>query len=441
MELLILLAMILTNGVFAMSEIAVVSAKRIRLQQLAEAGAGGARVALDLAENPARFLSTIQVGITSIGILSGAYGEAALVSKLEPHLDDLPIVGIHADELALAIVVIGITFFSLILGELVPKRLALHHPEAIAMLASRPMNWLARAASPFVHLLTFTTEGLLRLVGVRERGAPPVTEEEIQGLMKQGTEAGIFEQEERALVSRVFRLDERKIPAIMTPRVDVVMLDLEDPIEVNLQRVTESRYTRFPVCRGGFAQVVGILNTPDLLERALSGQGVASLAPLVKPPVYIPISVTVMDLLEHFKRDKAEMALVVDEFGDIEGLVTLNDVLKALVGELPATDEEESDEIVQREDGSWLIDGSVAVDRLREVLDTNVTFPDEASGSYHTVAGLVMAVLGRIPRASDHFLCEGFRFEVVDMDRNRIDRVLVSQAPEPVLPPTGTGEG
>ncbi len=431
MEILILLALVLVNGVFAMSEIAVVAAQRIRLRQMAADGVSGARLALNLAENPSHFLSTIQVGITTIGIFSGAYGEASLVHKLAPALAALPGVAGWADELALAIVVAGITFASLILGELVPKRLALQRPEKIAMLMSRPMTWLSRAAAPFVKFLSLTTEGILRLLGVREKPEPALTEEELHGLMRQGMEAGVIERQEHALVSRIFRLDERKIPAIMTPRVDVVYVDLSAPLEENLHHITDSRLTRFPVCRGGLHDVVGIIRTTDLLQAALSGSSI-ELPTLVRPALYVPDTVTVLGLLELFKRNRREMALVVDEFGEIQGLVTLKDVLEAVVGDLPAAGDDEDEDIVTREDGSFLIDGAVSLDRLREVLDTETVFPDEEDGGYHTMAGFVMTQLGRVPKVSDSFVWEGVRFEVMDMDRHRVDRVLVSRhAPAP----------
>lgn len=439
MEILILLALILLNGVFAMSEIAVVSSRRIRLQQMASDGASGAGLALSLAENPSHFLSTIQVGITAIGIFSGAYGEASLVGQLAPTLSAIPGVGAWANQLALAIVVIGITFASLIFGELVPKRLALHRPEAIASVISRPMSWLSRAALPIVRFLSMTTEGVLRIIGVREKAEPALTEEELHGLMRQGMEAGVIEQQEHALVSRIFRLDERKIPAIMTPRVDIVYVDLDDPLEANLHHITESRLTRFPVCRGSLHDVIGILNATDLLQASLRG-GKIDLPTLVQPALYVPDTVTVMGLLELFKRNKREMALVVDEFGEIQGLVTLNDVLEAVVGDLPAAGDDEDEDIVTREDGSLLIDGAVSLDRLREVLKIETLFPGEEEGGYHTMAGFVMTQLGRVPKVSDSFVWEGLRFEVMDMDRHRVDRVLVNRPlPMPgVAAPTPT---
>lgn len=429
MEILFLLALILLNGLFAMSEMAVVSSRKIRLQQMAQAGGAGARAAFDLAQNPGHFLSTIQVGITTIGIFSGAYGEASLVSDLAPVLATIPGVDDLAHELALAVVVIGITFASLILGELVPKRIALHHPESIASLIARPMALLSRASLPFVKSLSWTTEFMLKLLRVRDEEEPPVTEEEIQGLMRQGLEAGVFEKEEHALVSRIFRLDEQRIPAIMTPRMDMTYLDLEDGLQENLARIADTRYVRYPVCRGGLHQIAGILDATELLERLLRGSQV-DLAALLRPALYVPETVTIMDLLENFKASRAELALVVDEFGEVEGVVTLTDVLEALVGDLPAAGDEGTEDVVQREDGSWLIDGSVSTDRLREVLGTADLFPGEADGGYHTIAGFVMTQLGRVPKVSENFVWGDWRFEVVDMDRHRVDKVWVSVDPD-----------
>lgn len=428
MEFLVVVGLVLLNGFFAMSELAVVSARKIRLQQMAAQGQSGALKALGLAERPGPFLSTIQVGITTIGIFSGAFGEASFVSTLAPVLERIPLLAPFAGELALAIVVVAITYATLILGELVPKHLALHHREAIAVRISRPMVWLSRATAPFVWFLGVSTEAVLKLLGVKAKPEPPVTEEEIRALMKQGMEAGVFEVEEHAFVSRILRLDERRVPSIMTPRPDVDVLDLEEDLAVNLERIRQTRHKRYPVTRGGLESVEGVVDSTDLLERCLSGAPL-DLVATVRPALFVPESVTVIELLELFKGGRAEMALVVDEFGEIEGLVTLGDVLEAVVGEMPS-EREEADAVVEREDGSWLIDGSVSLDRLREVLNSSSLFPGEVEEGYHTVAGLVMTGLGRLPQVSDHFVWDGLRFEVVDMDRRRVDRVLLSRVPE-----------
>lgn len=429
MELLILLLMILLNGLFAMSELAMVSSRKVRLQQLAEAGSKGARTALVLAADPSRFLATVQVGITAIGILSGAYGEAALLGKLTPLLAQLPWVADHAESIGMGIIVVGLTYVSLILGELAPKRLAMHHPETLAVLIAQPMYLLSRLSAPFIHLLSFSAEALLRLFGMRERTDPPVTGEEIQELMKQGADAGVFEQHEQMLVKRVLQLDERRMEAIMTPRLEIDFLNLDDPIEANLQRVANSHHTRFPVCRGGLDQVIGVLDSTVLLKKHLAGEAL-DLAQLAKSPVFVPATVTIMSLLEHFRRNKTDLVLVVDEFGGIEGAVTLTDLLEEVVGELetPATDADQA--VVIRDDGSLLLDGSISLARLRELTDLATPFPHEAAGGYHTLGGMVMAVLERVPRVADHFVWEGYRFDVMDMDRNRVDRVMVQRLPE-----------
>jgi putative hemolysin len=360
--------------------------------------------------------------------------------RLVPLLAGLPLIGHLAHELAMGLVVVGITYLSLIFGELVPKRLALQRPEVIAAAMARPMSGLALVSAPFVQFLSGSTEAVLRLFGVQKRHDPPVTEEEIQGLMEQGMEAGVFEEHERTFVSRAFRLDDRKVPAIMTPSVDIAFVDLEDDLDINLRRIAESHHSRLPVCRGGLGNVVGILSARVVLERLLGGVSL-DLEALVKPVSYIPATVALIDLLEHFKRHRSEIALVVNEFGDTDGLVTISDVLEAIVGDLPAEDEEAEADMVCREDGSWLIDGSVALDRLRQVLGGAVRFPEEELGGYHTLGGLMLTLLGRVPNVSDYFIWAGYRFEVVDMDRQRVDRVLVSRAPaEPMaVPPTAAG--
>jgi putative hemolysin len=409
-----------------MSEMALVAAKKVRLQQMAQTGAPGATSAVELAGNPGRFFATIQVGITTIGIFSGAYGEAALVSKLEPTIASVAVLAPFAQEIALGLVVIAITYASLILGELVPKRLALLWPEAITVRFARPMTRLAWIAQPIVHFLNMSTEGVLRVFGARRSEEPPVTAEEIQELMRQGMDAGVFEPEEHALVSRILRLDDRRLPAIMTPRLDMTILDLEDALEENLGRVSQARFSRYPLCRGGLQEVVGIVEASSLLDAYLHGRSV-DLAGLARPALFVPETITIMDLMAEFRRNRAEIALIIDEFGEVEGLVTLADVLKALVGDLPANEEHGDLDITLREDGSWLIDGSVAIDRMREVLDLGPETAEEEDGGYHTVAGLVLTQLGRLPDIAESFTWKDLRFEVVDMDGRRIDKVLVSR--------------
>ncbi|MFC7298330.1 hemolysin family protein [Herminiimonas aquatilis] len=437
MDILIILGLILVNGVFAMSEIAIVTSKRIRLQKLSENGSRGAKAALDLSESPSRFLSTIQVGITLIGIFNGAFGEASLVERLQPEVALIPFLADYAREIALGVVVVGITFGSLILGELVPKRIAMQYPEAVASIVAAPMLLLSRLMGPFVKILTGTTEFILRLLGMHHKKDDSVTEEEIAGMIREGTDAGLFEKTEHDIVSRALRLDDQRVAALMTPRLDVHFIDLEDSIEVNLAKIADSSYNRFPVCKGDISHIIGIVHAGSLFEQAIRGKTITTvdIEAATRPPLFVPETISAMQLLETLKKNRAELALVIDEYGEIEGIVTLSDVLGALVGDVSVIDEHHEVDGVRRDDGSWLIDGGVSFDRFRELLETEVRFPEEASGTYHTLAGFVMTFLGHIPQMSDHFEWEGYRIEVVDMDRNRIDRLLITQInPEPEEP-------
>ena len=439
MDIFIILGLILVNGIFAMSEIAIVTSKRIRLQKLSENGSRGAQAALDLSDSPSRFLSTIQVGITLIGIFNGAFGEASLVERLTPEVALIPVISVYAREVALAIVVVGITFASLILGELVPKRIAMQYPEVVASLVAAPMLWLSRLMGPFVKVLTGTTEFILRILGMHHKKDDAVTEEEIAGLFREGTDAGLFEKTEHDIVSRALRLDDQRVAGLMTPRLDVHFIDLEDSIEVNLAKIADSSYNRFPVCRGDISHVIGIVHAGSLFEQAIRGKAIntVDIAAAIRPPLFVPETISAMQLLETLKKNRAELALVIDEYGEIEGIVTLSDVLGALVGDVSVIDEHHEVDGVRRDDGSWLIDGGVSFDRFRELLETDVRFPEEASGTYHTLAGFVMTFLGHIPQMSDSFEWEGYRIEVVDMDRNRIDRLLITKlepSPDDVAP-------
>jgi putative hemolysin len=438
-DILIILGLILLNGVFAMSELAVVSSKRIRLEKLSENGSRGARAALQLAESPSRFLSTVQVGITLIGIFNGAYGEASLVERLAPQVASIPALAEYAREIALGIVVVGITFASIVLGELVPKRIAMQYPEAVATMIATPMQWLSRIVSPFVKILSLATEAIMRLLGLHKHKEAAMTEEEITGLIKEGAHAGVFEKTEHDIVTRALRLDDLRLGALMTPRTDLEYIDLNDSVEQNLTKIADSPYSRFPVYRGDRSEVIGIVHAGDLFEQAIRGKSISSvdIEPVIKPALYVPESVSGMDLLETLIKHRSELAFVIDEYGEIEGMVTLSDVMGALVGDVSVVDDDEHEaDAVQREDGSWLIDGGVSLDRFRDLLNTAVRFPEEANGSYHTLAGFVLTQFGHIPSASEHFEWDDFRFEVMDMDRHRIDRLLVSKISKHEVPVT-----
>lgn len=432
-DILIIAALILLNGVFSMSELALVSARRLRLEKLSAEGHRGAGAALALADDPGRFLSTIQVGITLISIFNGAFGEASLVSRLAPRLEGVPGIGPYAQEAALAVVVFGITVASIIFGELVPKRIAMEHPERMATLVARPLDLLSRLMSPFVRLLAAATNGIARLLGMGARPDETPTEEEITGMIKEGTDAGLFEQAEYDIVSRALRLDDRHLKALMTPRVDLEMIDLDEPLAANLARISASPYSRFPVYRGDLSHLLGIVHARNLFGQVIHAGTLdaVDIEAVLEPVLYVPESASAMDLLELFRKNRAELALVVDEYGDILGMVTLADVMGALVGDVGVFAAEEEPDAVQREDGSWLLDGGVSLERFRELLGTDTRFPDEADGNYHTLAGFVLYRLGYIPKASENFQWDGFRFEVIDMDGNRIDRLLVARAGAP----------
>ena len=422
-EILTILVLIIVNGVFSMSEMAIVSARKVRLQHQANQGDTKARAALELAEAPNRFLSTVQVGISLIGILTGAFGGATLADKLASYLRLIPGLAPYSQPIAFAIVVLTITYLSLIIGELVPKRLALNNPERIAANVAIPMRMVEAIASPVVHLLSASTDLVLRVLGIGPSTEPQVTEEEIKVLIEQGTEAGTFEEAEQDMLERVFRLGDRPVNALMTPRPDIVWLDLEDSAEENRQKMMESAHSRFPVCQGGLDNVLGVLHVTDLLGRSLSGQPL-DLTVSLRQPVFVPESTRGLKVLELFKQTGIHMALVVDEYGVVQGVVTLNDILVEIVGDVSSADELENPQAVQREDGSWLLDGMLPVDEFFELFDID-ELPGEHRGSYQTLGGFVMTHLGRIPAAAEHFEWEGMRFEVMDMDGNRVDKVLV----------------
>jgi magnesium and cobalt exporter, CNNM family len=431
-SILLLFVLILLNGVFAMSEIAIVSSRRARLVQMADSGSAGAGHALALAAEATRFLSSVQVGITLIGILSGAIGAGSIASRLRAVLEQNPVVAPYADTLSLGIIVVLLTYFSLILGELVPKRLALTHPETIASLIARPMDLVARSARPIVRLLSLSTDGILRLFGVRPTKQPGVTVEEIRVMLEQGAEEGVFERTEHDMVTNVLNLDDRHVGAVLTPRSDVVFMDIRDSMEVNRVKLREGTHAVIPLCDGGLDHVVGFIRSTKLLEALIGGQKI-DLPALADPALFVPETMTLMKLLEQFKRTHLPVALVVDEFGGVEGLVSLTDVISSIVGELPSEAGEEP-MIVRREDGSWLMDGGLDLDTVLRTLGAESVLSDEDRQHYHTLGGLAMLALGRVPKTGDAFERGGFRFEVVDMDANRVDRVLVSPV---VTPATG----
>lgn len=422
-EILIVFLLILANGVFAMSEMAIVSSRKARLQQLANQGNKKAKVALDLANSPNRFLSTVQVGITLIGILAGAFGGAAISARLETQLKQIPVLAPYSSSLSFTVVVIIITYLSLIVGELVPKRLALNSPESIATSVSIPMRWLSKMSSPIVNLLGMSTEMILKLLGSQVSTEPEVTEEEIKILIEQGTRSGIVEEAEQSIVGRVFELGDRQVRTLMTPRPEIFWIDIDDPVEENRQSISQSSFTRILVCQEDLDHVLGFIKVTDLLTRSLSGQPL-DLTVNLRRPLFVPETTSVLKILELFKQGETHFALVVDEYGVIQGLVTLNDILLELVGDIPSWDNPEEPQKIQREDGSWLLDGMLSVEEFFELFDLE-NLLEESEGNYHTVGGFVITHLGRIPASADHFEWQNLRIEVMDMDGNRVDKVLV----------------
>lgn len=422
-DLSLLLGLVLLNGALAMSEIAVVSARRGRLQALADRGHGGAARAVELAADPSRLLSTIQVGITTIGVLSGAIGEATVAPQLEPLLEAVPWVGSYARPLSLGLMVVGLTYVSIVLGELVPKRIALLHPESIARHVAPALHWLSLAAHPVVRGLSASTDTVLAVFGIRRPPGPAISEDDIRGLIEQGTAEGVLIGAEGELMGNVMDMGDRPVCRIMTPRAEIVYLELGAPAERTRAILARTAHAALPVCDGGLDHVVGIVRAAAIIGPLLEGQSVV-LSELMTEPLVVPDTLPLTGVLERLRHARLPVALVVDEHGRIEGLVSVSDVVGAVVGGLPAEPEDEP-LIVRRADGSLLVDARLSIDLLEHELRVASLEPG-GHAVFHTVGGLVMACVGRVPRTGETFDLQGFRFEVVDMDRHRVDRVLVS---------------
>ena len=421
-ELLIIFLLIFANAMFVMSELAIVSARKVRLQQLANQGNTRARAAFELASSPTQFLGTVQMGITLVTIVAGAYGEQIIYERIYPLLNFIPLYQLHV---AHGISVVIITFLAIILGELVPKRLALNHPELIASIVALPIKALVKIAHPIVFILSICTDTVIRLLGIKPSTEPQITEEEIKVLIEQGTEEGTFEEVEQAMVERVFRLGDRPVSSFMTPRPEMIWLDLVDGITQNREKIIENGYSRYPVCQEGLDNVLGIIPVTNLLARSFSGEQM-DLTVGLREPIFVPESTRGLKVLEIFKQTVNHVALVVDEYGVIQGLVTLNDILIEIVGDVPNDDDEEEEpQAVQRDDGSWLLDGMLTMDEFFELFDMEEEIESHSRDNYQTLGGLVMTHLGRIPVAADNFEWKDMRFEVMNMDGNRVDKILV----------------
>ncbi len=437
-QALVLLFLILLNGLFAMAEIALVTARRARLTALAESGSVPARAALQLTEQPTRLLSTVQIGITSIGVLNGIIGEAAFSSGIGQWLQRLGMSASASSVAATALVVVVITYLSIVVGELVPKRLGQLAPERIALITAQPMLLLARSVAVFVKLLSVSTDLLLRLLRVRTDQPKHVTEEEINVVLEEGSDAGVIEVQEHEMVRNVFRLDDRQIASLMTPRNEIEFLDVEDPLGDNLSKIAQSSHSRFPLVRGDLDDVLGLVSAKELLGRFIRREGIDDLVKASSPAIYVPESLTGLELLQTFKQSPDHTAVVLGEYGQTLGIVTVQDILEAIAGEFKSHPSEEP-WAIQREDGSWLLDGLIPVGDLKDKLALR-SVPEEEKARYNTLAGMLMLLLARLPHTGDVIEWEGWRFEVVDMDGKRIDKVLVSRpALEPAPPSAPEG--
>ena len=431
MEIALLVALILLNGVFAMSEIALVTAKKSRLRRMADSGDKSAAAALRLGDAPTRFLSTIQIGITAIGLLSGIMGEAALSVPLARILTESGVSLSAASVASTAVVVACVTLFSIVVGELVPKRIGQANSEKIARLMARPVAFLSHMARPFVFLLSAATDGILRLAGESTANESDLTEEDIHAMLADGSQAGVIEKSEHEMLRNVFRLDDRPISTLMTPRSEAAYLDLDEPLDQSIARLMETDHSRFPVCRGGMDNVLGVISAKRLLRRSVFAEA-APIESILHPAVYVPETMTGMRLLEQLRDSGVKMVFVSDEYGEIAGIVTIQNLLEALAGEFKPRHPEDM-WAVRREDGSWLIDGLIPIPELMDRLVLK-NVPDEQKGRYNTLGGMIMLLSGAMPHTGDAVEWENWRLEVVDLDGNRIDKVLASPLREPAPP-------
>jgi putative hemolysin len=426
-ELLLVFVLILLNGLFVMSEMAIVSARKVRLQQLANQGDRLAGVALGLAMTPDRFLPTVQVGITLMAILSGARGESAISRLLAPQLGKW-FSPQYSEPIASILAIAIITYLTIVVAELVPKQIALNSPEKIASFVAKPIELLARFSTPLIFMLSRSTKFVVKLFGIRPSNQPEVTEEEIKVMIEQGTETGMFEESEQDMVEGVLSLGDLKIGALMTPRPDITWIDIDDQIGITRQKIIDSDYSRLPVCEGELDRVLGVIHVADLLSQTLKGEEL-NLTASLRQPLFIPESTRGLKVLEQFQKFGTHIAMVVDEYGVIQGLVTMHDLFEEIVGDITDFNEEpEEPQIIQRDDGSWLLDGMLSIEELLEQFDIPESAIDR--GNYHTLGGFAIMQLGKIPMSGEHFEWRNLRFEIVDMDGKRVDKVLVQMSEE-----------
>lgn len=422
LELGIVFLLILLNGFFAMAELSIISSRRARLRHLLDDDVRGAQIALDMAETPSSFLSIVQIGVTLNSVLVGAFSGATLSDELAQYLNGISWISPRGDALALGITVVGVTYFSLVIGELVPKRIALSHAEPIATRVAHVMNFLAKVAAPIVWILSVSTEAILRILRLHNSSDPGVTEDEVKDVIAEGMESGALKPAEKDMMEGVMRLADRTVRSVMTPRVDMVWLNVDSSPEEQRNIIHSCGYSRFPVARGDLDEVLGVAHAKDLLNGYFDGLK-WSISSVMRSPLIVPDTTPVLRLIDQFKQASRHMAIVVDEYGSIEGLVTITDIIEAITGGLPGRGREMIEAPVRREDGSWLIDGMMPIDEVEALLDLK-NMRDDAD--FQTLAGFMLERLGRIPATGDKFSWEGVSFEIVDMDGRRVDKVLVT---------------
>lgn len=424
-EILIVLLLILANGLFALSEIALVTARKTRLYKAAKDGNSGAEKALEMMQKPGRFLSTVQIGITLIGIFSGAFGGSRIAVYLVPLISSFEPLAAYAEAISLGIVVVAITYFSLVLGELVPKRLAMNNAERVAGLVAPLMNFLSRMASPFVSVLSFSTNAVVRLLGVDTSTEPAVTEEDVRMMIDQGAETGVFDPMEEKMVQHVFRLADRRVEAIITPRTELVWLDVSEPQDQVIRRVKSAGHSQYPVADEHLDQVLGLVSARDLLVQLIE-RGTLDLKEVLRPALFVPEGLPALKILDRFQQSHVESALVLDEYGGIQGMVTLFDILEAIVGDLPEEGGSPIQGVIELSDSSWLVEGMLPIDEFKDLLSVRV-LPKHAESNYQTVSGFIMANLDRIPEVGDQFQWDQYRFEVRAMEGRKVDQVLAAR--------------
>lgn len=406
-----------------MAEIAVVSARKSKLQHLISKGDKKAQIALDLANSPNRFLSTVQVGITLVAVLAGAFGEAAIADDISKYIDMIPFLDPYSETLSLILVVAIITYLSVVIGELVPKRLALSQPERIASIIAGPMNMLSSITSPIVSLLSISTDWMLKIFRLKPSTEIGISEEEIRLLIREGAQTGVFNIAEKNIVERTFQLADKKVNMLMTPRKEIIWLDVDSSFRALRNKIAKHPHSHYPVYKDSLDRVIGVVRTETMLIHFLSKEK-ADIKQFLQKPLFVPESADGLKVLEMYKKTGIHMALIVDEYGSIQGLVSLSDIVEAIIGDIPTAGEFEESEIMKRDDGTWLVDGLIAIDEFKQHFHIK-KLPAERSGTYHTIGGFVMHRLGRIPISGDKIEWENFRFEVVDMDGNRVDKILI----------------